>query len=143
MQLEDAFRLQASDSFALAWQLRWNAPQARHRTTQEHCPVTCCADNCQFLQEMDMLQAQLAAVQDAQMTAAQHPMNSPLSAPFGSPTGQIKPTLSSVQVCTPTDTLPVVLASIPCYVSRDAHACCCGMLIDLHSLTLGGVDACT
>ena len=82
------------------------------------------ADNCQILQEVESLEARLSAASDAQaMTAGQHPMKSPLESPFGSPIGSVNtalPISPSVQVCTPTDTLPAVLASIPWYVSSGA-----------------------
>ena len=87
------------------------------------------ADNCQFLQEMRSLKAQLAAMQDVQaMTAGQQPTKSPLRSPFGSPitrSNTALPIASSAEVRTPTDTLPAGLASIPCLTSRGADACCC------------------
>ena len=91
--------------------------------------MTCFADKCQFLQEVDALKAQLAAVQDPQaMIAAQQPLESPLRSPFGSPIGRVIPALRtspSAQVRTPTGTLPAVLAVVPCYSGRGADACCC------------------
>ena len=129
----------------LAWRLRCSRLEcSSSKTTREPCPITCFTDNCQCLQGMDSLKAQLAAVQDPHaMTAAQQPMKSPLWSPFSSPITRANSALlnsSSVQVCTPTDTLPAVLASIPL---KCEQGWCCPLLrhADRPAVSvLGGVE---